>query len=101
MREGGLHQSVMLCGRGLRTTHMHRPITTYFPGAKLGVFSSRFEGDYERYPKEGYRISSRSFWTRSIFKDRRGDKEDSQNKARSLGRDYGGFDYGDDWDAWK
>lgn len=38
---------------------------------------------------------------RDIFKDRRGDKEDSQNKARSLGRDYGGFDYGDDWDAWK
>ena len=30
MRVGGLRRYVMLCGRGLRTTHMHRPITTYF-----------------------------------------------------------------------
>jgi len=28
-------KSVMLCGRGLRTTHMHHPITTYFLGAKI------------------------------------------------------------------
>lgn len=35
MREGGLCQSVMLCGRGLRTAHMHRPITTYFLAAKI------------------------------------------------------------------
>ena len=26
---------VMLCGRGLRTTHIHRPLTTYVPGAKI------------------------------------------------------------------
>ena len=35
MREGGLRQSVMLCGRGLRTAHTHRPITTYFLGANI------------------------------------------------------------------
>ncbi len=31
MREGGLRsKSVMLCGRGLRATHIHRPLTTCF-----------------------------------------------------------------------
>ena len=29
MREGGLHFRVMLCGRGLRTPHTHRPFTTF------------------------------------------------------------------------
>ncbi len=37
---------------------------------------------------------------RDIFMDRRNDvKEDG--KKRELGKDYGGFDYGNDWDAWK
>lgn len=36
---------------------------------------------------------------RDIFKDRRNDEpEDSE---RELGKAYGGFDYGNDWDAWK
>ena len=34
-RGGGLHFHVMLCGRGLGTTHIHRPLTTYVLGAKL------------------------------------------------------------------
>ena len=38
MRGGGLHYRVMLCGRGLRTTHIHRPLTTCFLGAKIGIF---------------------------------------------------------------
>ena len=48
MREGGLRYSVMLCGRGLRTTHMHRPITTYFLGAKIrSIFeSSKYFGTF-------------------------------------------------------
>lgn len=37
MREGGLHFRVMLCGRGLRTTHIHRPITTFL-AAKIQLF---------------------------------------------------------------
>ena len=28
-RDGGLRMHMMLCGRGLRTSHKHRPITTY------------------------------------------------------------------------
>ena len=39
MRGGGLRFRVMLCGRGLRTTHIHRPLTTYFLGAKISSFS--------------------------------------------------------------
>ncbi len=39
MRGGGLHSHVMLCWRGLRTTHIHRPLTTYFLGAKVRTFS--------------------------------------------------------------
>jgi hypothetical protein len=39
MREGGLRQSVMLCGRGLRTTQMHHTITTYFLVANIEAFS--------------------------------------------------------------
>ena len=27
----------MLCGRGLRTTHIHRPLTTYFFAAKISI----------------------------------------------------------------
>lgn len=48
MREGGLRRSVMLCGRGLRTTHMHRPITTYFLGAKIRSISisSKYFGTF-------------------------------------------------------
>ena len=48
MREGGLRRNVMLCGRGLRTTHMHRPITTYFLGAKLRSISisSKYFGTF-------------------------------------------------------
>ena len=38
MRGGGLHFHVTLCGRGLRTTHIHRPLTTYFLGAKISIF---------------------------------------------------------------
>ena len=38
MRGGGLHFHVMLCWRGLRTAHIHRPLTTYFLGAKIGIF---------------------------------------------------------------
>lgn len=38
MRGGGLRFRVMLCGRGLRTTHIHRPLTTYFLGAKISIF---------------------------------------------------------------
>lgn len=38
MRVGGLRFCVMLCGRGLRTSHMHRPITTYLD-AKIQLFS--------------------------------------------------------------
>ena len=34
-RGGGLHFHVMLCGRGLGTTHTHRPLTTYVLGAKI------------------------------------------------------------------
>ena len=37
MRGGGLHFHVMLCWRGLRTTHTHRPLTTYFLVAKVGI----------------------------------------------------------------
>ena len=39
-------KSVMLCGRGLCTTHMHRPITTYFLDAKIRTISipSKFWG---------------------------------------------------------
>ena len=36
---------------------------------------------------------------RDIFKDRRNDEPEDNN--RELGKDYGGFDYGNDWDAWK
>ncbi len=36
---------------------------------------------------------------RDIFKDRRGDEPEDNN--RELGKDFGGFDYGNDWDAWK
>ncbi len=32
---GGLHFHVMLCERGLGTTHIHRPLTTYVLGAKI------------------------------------------------------------------
>ena len=40
MREGGLRSSsVMLCGRGLCTTHIHRPHTAYIPAAKIDIFS--------------------------------------------------------------
>ena len=39
MRGGGLHFRVMLCWRGLRTAHIHRPLTTYFLGAKISLFS--------------------------------------------------------------
>ena len=35
MRGGGLHFRVTLCWRGLCTTHIHRPITTYFLFAKI------------------------------------------------------------------
>ena len=28
---------VMLCGRGLRTTHIHRPLTTYFSAAQISI----------------------------------------------------------------
>ena len=38
---------------------------------------------------------------RDIFKDRRNDVPDSEVNKRELGKDFGGFDYGDDWDAWK
>ncbi len=42
MREGGLRSlSVMLCGRGLRTTHIHRPHTTYFQLQKYELFLKR------------------------------------------------------------
>ena len=34
---GGLHFHVMLCGRGLGATHIHRPITTYVLGAKVQI----------------------------------------------------------------
>ena len=34
-RGGGLHFHVMLCGRGLGTTHIHRPLTAYVLAAKL------------------------------------------------------------------
>ena len=37
MRDGGLHFCVMLCGRGLRTTHIHRPITTFLT-AKIQLY---------------------------------------------------------------
>lgn len=37
MRDGGLHFRVMLCGRGLRATHLHRPITTFLT-AKLQLY---------------------------------------------------------------
>lgn len=37
MRDGGLHFRVMLCGRGLRTAHIHRPITTFLT-AKLQLY---------------------------------------------------------------
>ena len=37
MRDGGLHFHVMLCGRGLRATHIHRPITTFLT-AKLQLY---------------------------------------------------------------
>lgn len=36
---------------------------------------------------------------RDIFKDRRNDEPEDNN--RELGKAYGGFDYGNDWDAWK
>ena len=39
MRGGGLHFRVTLCWRGLRTAHIHRPLTTYFLGAKISLFS--------------------------------------------------------------
>ena len=39
MRRGGLHFRVMLCWRGLRTAHIHRPLTTYFLSAKISLFS--------------------------------------------------------------
>lgn len=35
MRGGGLHFRVTLCWRGLCTTHIHRPLTTYFLFAKI------------------------------------------------------------------
>ena len=37
-RGGGLHFHVMLCGRGLSTTHTHRPLTAYVLGAKIRTF---------------------------------------------------------------
>ena len=43
MRGGGLHLRVMRCGRGLRTTHTHRPLTTYFLGAKIVFFFDIFQ----------------------------------------------------------
>ena len=48
MRGGGLHFHVMLCGRGLRTTHIHRPLTTYFLGVKISLFllSSKLLGSF-------------------------------------------------------
>lgn len=39
MRGGGLHLHVTLCWRGLRTTHTHRPLTTYFLRAKIRTYS--------------------------------------------------------------
>ena len=38
MRERGLHLRVMLCWRGLGTTHTHRPFTTYILSAKIAYF---------------------------------------------------------------
>ena len=35
-----------------------------------------------------------------IFEDRRNDERED-GKKRELGKDFGGFDYGSDWDAWK
>ena len=36
---------------------------------------------------------------RDIFKDRRNDEP--EDNMRELGKAYGGFDYGNDWDSWK
>jgi len=42
-RGGGLHFHVMLCGRGLGTTHIHRPLTAYVKDQRKGeVISSSF-----------------------------------------------------------
>ena len=62
MREGGLRQSVMLCGRGLRATHMHRPITTYFLGAKLGIISLRSKFLDEYFQKCGKSVFNFRFF---------------------------------------
>jgi len=38
-RERGLHLRVMLCWRGLGTTHIHRLFTTYISDVKVHHFS--------------------------------------------------------------
>lgn len=38
---------------------------------------------------------------RDIFKDRRNDDPEAESRERELGKDFGGFDYGNDWDSWK
>lgn len=48
MRVGGLRFCVMLCGRGLRTSHMHRPITTYLD-AKIQFFTLTLLFFYKKF----------------------------------------------------
>ena len=50
LRGGGLHFHVMLCGRGLGTTHIHRPLMAYVLGAKVQTFfeTSKFSSSESR-----------------------------------------------------
>ena len=52
MRGGGLHYRVMLCGRGLRTTHTHRPLTTYFLGAKIRISEQTTKFSSSKFKKK-------------------------------------------------
>ena len=53
MRGGGLHFRVMLCWRGLRTTHTHRPLTTYFLSAKIDIspVTAKYFFDFLQFPR--------------------------------------------------
>lgn len=48
MRVGGLCFCVMLCGRGLRTSHIHRPITTFL-FAKIQFFTLMLLFFYKKF----------------------------------------------------
>ena len=68
MREGGLHFRVMLCGRGLRTTHIHRPFTA-FPAAKIQlifIYAAYFRNiffvdDYFEVPGREFDLKSKGY----------------------------------------